>query len=141
MAPTNSQLVQSLPHAKLGALVEMMFLAATADGEFSAIERDHFRRSVESLTDGRLGGEALDALLAQAERDLALSGREARLQAVKARLPDLGARRVALALAIEVTAADGVIRTSERELILETAVALDIDPEEAADMVLRVAPL
>jgi tellurite resistance protein len=39
-----------------------------------------------------------------------------------------------------VTAADGIIRTSERELILETAVALEIDQDEAADLVLKLSP-
>ena len=133
-------MVQGLSSAKLDALVEMMFLAASADGEFSEVERAHFLHSVESLTDGRLGKPALSALLDQAEADLAASGREARLLAVKARLPDPGARKVALSLAIEVTAADGIIRTSERELILETADALEIDRDVAADLVLRLSP-
>ena len=77
------------------------------------------------------------ALLDRAKADLAQSGREARLLAVKERLPDAGARKVALSLAIEVTAADGIIRTSERELILETAEALDIDRDQAADLVAK----
>jgi tellurite resistance protein len=54
---------------------------------------------------------------------------------VKERLPDLTARKLALSLAIQVTAADGVVRTSERELIMETAEALGIDGDTAADMV------
>jgi len=33
------------------------------------------------------------------------------------------------------TAADGIIRTSERELILDVADALEIDRDEAADLV------
>jgi tellurite resistance protein len=47
----------------------------------------------------------------------------------------MDARKLALALAIQITAADGIIRTSERELILETAAALDVDGDTAADMV------
>ena len=136
----NRAAVQGLPSAKLDALVEMMFLAASADGEFSDVERRHFLHSIESLTDGRLKGAPLEALLDRAKNDLAASGREARLQAVKERLPDHGARKVALSLAIEVTAADGIIRTSERELILETAEALEIPPDEAADLVKRLSP-
>ena len=64
--------------------------------------------------------------------------RATRLQSVKDRLPEAAARKVGLALAIQVTAADGIIRTSERELILETAEALDIDSGEAADMVQKL---
>jgi tellurite resistance protein len=140
MSGTNAALVQGLPGPKLEALVEMMFLAASADGEFSDVERKHFLGSIESLTDGRLKGPPLEALLDRAKKDLDATGREARLKAVKERLPDPGARKVALSLAIEVTAADGIIRTSERELILETAEALEIDRDVAADLVIKLSP-
>jgi uncharacterized tellurite resistance protein B-like protein len=127
--------ITGLGEEKLFALVEMMFLAASADGEFSGSERKYFVEGIESLTDGRLGGAKLEELLSRAKKDLAADGREARLKEVKARLPDARARKVALALAIQVTAADGLIRTSERELILETAEMLEIDRDEAANMV------
>ena len=139
MSGSNASVVQGLSNAKLDALVEMMFLAASADGDFSDIERKHFVQSVESLTDGRLAKPALEALLDRAKTDLEASGREARLAAVKERLPDRGARKVALSLAIQVTAADGIIRTSERELILQTAEALEIDRDEAADLVIKLS--
>ena len=140
MSGTNASVVQGLSNAKLEALVEMMFLAASADGDFSDVERKHFVQSVESLTDGRLAKAALEGLLDRAKTDLEASGREARLSAVKERLPDPGARKVALSLAIQVTAADGIIRTSERELIMETAEALEIDRDEAADLVIKLSP-
>ena len=135
----NASVVQGLSSAKLEALVEMMFLAASADGDFSAVERQHFLQSVESLTDGRLAKPALEALLDRARQDLEASSREARLSAVKERLPDPGARKVALSLAIQVTAADGIIRTSERELIMDTADALEIDRDEAANLVIKLS--
>ena len=74
------------------------------------------------------------------KKDRDSEGRSARLAAVKERLPDAAARKVALSLAIQVTAADGIIRTSERELILETAETLDIDRDEAADLVRDLSP-
>lgn len=140
MSGTDATMVQGLSNAKLEALVEMMFLAASADGDFSDVEREHFLKSVESLTSGRLTKAQLEGLLKQATRELEASGREARLAAVKERLPERSARKVALSLAIQVTAADGIIRTSERELILETAEALEIDRDEAADLVIKLAP-
>ena len=140
MSGSNASVVQGLSNAKLEALVEMMFLAASADGDFSDVERKHFLQSVESLTDGRLAKAALEGLLDRAKTDLAASGRETRLAAVKERLPDPGARKVALSLAIQVTAADGIIRTSERELIMDTAEALEIDRDEAADLVIKLSP-
>lgn len=139
MSGTNASVVQGLSNAKLEALVEMMFLAASADGDFSDVERKHFLQSVESLTDGRLAKAALEGLLDRAKTDLEASGREARLAAVKERLPDPGARKVALSLAIQVTAADGIIRTSERELIMDTADALEIDRDEAANLVIKLS--
>jgi tellurite resistance protein len=140
MSGIDGSAVRGLSDAKLEALVEMMFLAASADGDFSDVERAHFVHSIQSLTDGRLGKPALEALLERAKSDLEVSGRTARLSAVKERLPDLGARKVALSLAIQVTAADGIIRTSERELILETADALELDRAQAADLVLALDP-
>jgi uncharacterized tellurite resistance protein B-like protein len=131
--------LQSLGDAKLEALVEVMFLAASADGDFSDVEREHFVKSVESLTDGRFAQAKLEALVSDATAALEREGREARLASVKARLPDAGSRKVALSLAIQVTAADGIIRTSERELILETAEALEIDRDEAASLVSKLS--
>ena len=140
MSATDANMVLGLSNAKLEALVEMMYLAASADGEFSDVERSHFLDSVESLTSGRLARPQLEGLLSGAKQELAAHGRDARLHAVKERLPDAGARRVALSLAIQVTAADGIIRTSERELIMETADALEIDRDQAADLVLKLSP-
>lgn len=139
MSVSDANMVQGLSNAKLEALVEMMFLAASADGDFSDVEREHFVKSVESLTSGRLAKAELETLLKQSRQALASSGREARLAAVKDRLPDPSARRVALSLAIQVTAADGIIRTSERELIMATAEALEIDPDDAADLVIKLS--
>lgn len=131
--------LRALGDGKLEALVEVMFLAAAADGDFSDVEREHFMKSVESLTDGRLAREKLEALVSAATAALASEGRDARLASVKARLPDAGSRKVALSLLIQVTAADGIIRTSERELILETAEALEIDRDEAANLVSKLS--
>lgn len=139
MSGLDARAVSGLSDAKLEALIEMMFLAAAADGEFSDVERSHFMKSVESLTSGRLPRAALEALLGRAKRDLDAEGRAQRLASVKQRLPDAGARKVALSLAIQVTAADGIIRTSERELILETADTLEIPREDAADLVKQLA--
>ncbi len=135
MSAIDTSAVSNLSDDKLEALIEMMVLAASADGEFSDEERAHFEKSVESLTDNRVSKDKVGELMARAQKDLESAGRQARLEAVKQRLPDAGARKVALALAIQVTAADGLIRTSERELIMDTAETLEIDRDEAADLV------
>ena len=123
----------------LEAIVETMFLAAYADGEFSDEERAHFKASVESLTDRALGGEVFDKMIARMEGDLEKEGREARLVAVRERLPEMRQRTIALQMAVRITATDGIIRTSERELILEAADALGIEGDAAADLVARAS--
>jgi tellurite resistance protein len=125
---------------QLEAVVEVMFLAAFADGDFGGEERAHFLESIESLTDRTVSGETLDALVTRIHGRAVAEGRTARLAAIKGLLPDPGARKAALALAIQLTAADGIIRTSERELILEAAEALGVPRDDAADLVAKVAP-
>lgn len=135
MPNTDPAFVRDLSDEKMEALVEMMYLAAAADGDFGPEERAQFAVNAEKLTGKIIAGEKLEELLGRAERQLEASSREARLAAVKERLPDHGARKIALSLAIQISAADGIVRTSERELIMDTAIALDIDVDIAADMV------
>ena len=126
--------LQAMGEAKLEALVEVMFLAASADGEFSPVERALFLKTAETLTNGRLTTARLASWVEAAREALLRDGREARLASVKERLPDAGVRRVALSLAIQVTAVDGVIHPSERDLIAQTAAALEIDREQTAEL-------
>lgn len=120
---------------KLEALIEIMVLAASADGEFQAEERDGLEQALASLAPVRLGSGHLRALLAEIEARIASEGREARLVWVRSTLGDVAHRKLALQLAIQVMAADGLLRTSERELILEAAETLEIQRDAAADMV------
>jgi uncharacterized tellurite resistance protein B-like protein len=132
--------IRAFEAPQLEAVVELMFLAAFADGDFGEEERVHFLASIESLTDRSLSGDTLAALVARITAALTHEGRAARLASVKSRLADPGARRAALSLAIQLTAADGIIRTSERELILEAAEALDVPRDQAADLVAKYSP-
>jgi len=125
---------------KLEALVETMILAARADGDFSAEERAHFAESVESLTDRHVEGLATQTLIAAIEKKIHDEGREARLASVKERLTDADSRTVALELAVALMASDGLLRTTERELVMEVAEALEIDRDAAADIVARNHP-
>lgn len=127
--------VRAFDAPKLEALIETMFLAAFADGDFGDDERKQLLESIESLTDRTMSATTTDAIVTRVQAALAAEGRAARLAAVKAQLPSSGERKTALALAIRLVAADGIIRTSERELILDVADALEIDRDEAADLV------
>ncbi|WP_437923171.1 tellurite resistance TerB family protein [Sorangium sp. So ce291] len=131
--------LQTLNEPNLEALVELMFLAAFADGEFSQEEKVHFARSVESLTDRRIPQSTMDELIHTVVTQLQQEGRAARLASLKERLPSPQARKVAFSLAAQVVVADGVVRSSERELLLDVAAALEIEQTEAADVVRRLA--
>src|SRR4051794_25486155 len=48
-------------------------------------------------------------------------------------------RKLGLSMAIRMLAADGILRTSEREFIVEMAQALGIDSGAAADLVKEIA--
>ncbi len=135
-----SAFLKDFDGAKLEALVETMYLAADSDGEFSAVEREVLAKSIQDLASGTAHEEALvtdklNGLLDRAQADLASEGRAGRLDTVKQRLGDEDARKGALGLAISVTAADGIVRTSEREFIFDLAGALGLSGDVAADLV------
>jgi tellurite resistance protein len=127
--------IESFDEPKLEALVEIMVLAASADGDFADDERARLASAVESLTSRKIAPEKLPALLKKLERQLEEEGREKRLTTVRERLGTPAERKIALELALRVMMADGILRTSERELVLDTAEALEIDRDVAADMV------
>ena len=126
--------VRVFDEPKLEALIETMFLAAFADGDFGEEERKQLIGSVQSLTDRTMSTKTTDALLTRIHAALEASGRAARLASVKERLETHGERKAALALSIRVVATEGTVSTSERELILDLADALEIDRDEAADL-------
>ncbi len=131
------EFIQQLTPEQVDALVEVMFLAADSDGDVADEEVAQLAKSAARVTNGALSETAVKTSIERAQRLLADSDRGGRLAAVRQALaPEQ--RRHALMLAIEVTAADGLIRTSERELILETAEALEINGETAANLVRAV---
>jgi uncharacterized tellurite resistance protein B-like protein len=139
MPATMPPALRAFDEPQLEALVELMFLAAFADGDFSNTEQRHFMSSVESLTDRRLPPGMLDELMGRLSTQLQRDGRAVRLTSVKARLVDPRSRKAALSLAIQVVAADGIIQPSERELVLDAADALEIDRKEVEGLFARLS--
>ena len=133
-------LLQSFEGEKVDALIDTMVLAADADGEIGSEERDNMIASVRAIADGsahddRLSGDRVGALIDAAVGHIADQGRDGLIASVKSRIEDAEGRKAALGVAIAVSAADGIMRTSERELIMDLADALEVDRDEAADMV------
>jgi len=123
---------------QLEALVELLYLAASADGDFSVEERNLFVHKVRALTGERLTGEALAGIVSRVEGDVDRDGRTQRITSVRDRLETSGAHHAALLMAIDMTMADDVLRTSEREVIAEIAEALGIEADGAADYNTRI---
>ena len=124
-----------LGEPKLLALVEVMVLAASADDDFGEEERKKVHASVTNLTSDRFEPPAIDEMIRGVVGRAKESPRPERLRALRETLGDAAANRVALELAIGVMLADGVVRTSERELIAEMAECMGIPGADAADLV------
>lgn len=132
------ELVTDLGSPKVEALVEAMFLAATADGEFASEEALQFTATIGALTDRKLEGEAVAALVSRLTELLKAEGRQKRLEAIAARLPAGKGRETAVILAAAITASDGEIQGSENDLVADLAEALGVDPERAIELVQKV---
>jgi tellurite resistance protein len=133
-----SDITGTLEGPQLEALVELLYLAANADGEFNDEERNLFVHKVFKLTGNRLGPEELEKIVARSGANIEREGREQRIKSVRERLDSPGARHGALLMAIDITMADNVLRTSEREVIVEIAEGLGIEADVAADYVARM---
>jgi tellurite resistance protein len=134
MPPISLRSPHTLDEPKLEALIEIMFLAAYADGPLEEVERAHFAQSVQSLTDRKVTGEVFERLLDRLTNSRREMGAKARARAAREQLGSEEACRVALSLAIAVTLSDGVLRPSERAMCLEIADALGLARDEAEEM-------
>jgi tellurite resistance protein len=119
----------SLDDDKLEALVETMFVVAFADGEYGSEEREHFARSVDTLTGGRLAGSHFDHVVERTATELATMGRHGVIASIKTRLDDPTLRQVALILATDMAAADGVLHPEERAVIVGLASAFGMESD------------
>lgn len=135
MQDPGEDITRELDTPKLEALVEAMYLAAYADGEFSDIERAHFSRSLDHLTEGRFPASSFERVLRDVQQRLSSGGRRACIGFIRERLTEPRLRWLAVLLAADITAADGIIKASEREMLLELAVALDVEAGEAEKLV------
>lgn len=132
------ELAEHIGSPKVEALVEAMFLAATADGELAPEELLQFRATVEALTDEKLSGEAVQGLVEQFSALLKAEGRPKRLAAIASRIPAGKPRETAIILAAAITASDGEIRGAENDLVADLAEALEVAPERAVELVSKV---
>lgn len=120
-----AQRTTRLTDAQLETLIEVVFIVCLADGELEQAELARVRERLVQLEDGRLHSERVEGLMLDAAVKIQKEGRKARLAHAHDVLGDDEARRIALALAIDVARADGV-DSNEREAAMAVADAFSI---------------
>lgn len=126
-SPISLRSAHSLDEPKIEALIEIMYLAAYADGSFAPEERAHFARSVQSLTDRKVTSEMLEQIVTRLDGARKAAGTAALIAGARATLGSPNACRVALSLAMGVIMADGKVTDSERTMLYEIGAALGIE--------------
>jgi uncharacterized tellurite resistance protein B-like protein len=113
-------------------LCEAMYLMMVADGDVSSEERDVLRGALRNLSDSTLRSAEIDALVAQAAKNVQAEGRDVRLRAVADDLmADRQRAEVALVLAAAIAFADNAIADNENETLNAFAEAMGIDDARA----------
>lgn len=126
-SPISLRSAHTLDEPKLEALIEIMYLAAYADGSFAPEERAHFSRSVQSLTDRKVTPEMLEQIVSRLDAARKAAGTAALIAGARATLGSPGACRVALNLAFGVMMADGKVTDAERTMLYEIGTALGFE--------------
>lgn len=129
---TNLDAIRDLDEPRARAVIEVMCMAALADGELGLNEHAELVSTITSLAPG--AETYVEELLTRVSGAMD-DDRAALLADASARLATDELRLVALAGALRVMAADGVVRTSEREMVADLAEALGLSRDVAADLV------
>jgi uncharacterized tellurite resistance protein B-like protein len=129
----------SLEIPRLEAVVELMFLAAYADGVVSGVERDELATQVSEGVGGVLDPATIKGMLSFIEAALEQEGREARFESIRRRLGDPKMRLAALSTAVKILKADQVVAPSEVAWLVRAAAQLGVEVEDALAL-LRTSP-
>lgn len=119
---------------ELLAMLELMYLVATADGYFSAEERKEFIGNMQSLSEGKIGSAELTRLVDQWVSEGPETDLEGRLQTIASFLPDELSRRIAYGFAMQIAEADGQYLDAEAALLEKASRAFGLLEEESEDI-------
>jgi uncharacterized tellurite resistance protein B-like protein len=130
MTPDDVELMNM--KAEYGPLCEAMYLMMSADGKVSNEEREVLKGALRNLSGDAIRGVHIEAMLAEAVKNVESSTREARLKEVVAQLHEDKTRaEVAFVLAAAIAFADSAIADEENETLNELADGLGIDEARA----------
>lgn len=122
--------IATLEVERLEAFVQMMFLAAYADGEVSAVERARFESEVARASGGALGEALVHAIVEHVGAVVSEEDRARRLASLRTRLPEERVRKAVLGLAARIVLADANLVPAERAFLERAAMALELGPED-----------
>jgi tellurite resistance protein len=123
---------------ELLAMLEVMYLVATADGYFSADERREFLAMAESLSDGKLQPAMLRSLVDSWSAHGGTGELGTRLGELAASLPDETSRRIAYGLAVQMAESDGQYLDAEAHVLAKLAAAFGLDDGAEEDIAVSV---
>jgi uncharacterized tellurite resistance protein B-like protein len=129
-----SKVIAALTEPEVDAMVEVMLLAAFADGSIGQAESAIIKQSLLAADELWINHVDLETRMERAKQRMDETSREERLLKLRTMLPWPEQRVVAIKLATRIVAADGVIDSSERELILQAAEALGVRGDIAAEL-------
>jgi uncharacterized tellurite resistance protein B-like protein len=124
---------------RLAALVELLYIAALADGELAKEEHAFFRRRAQSMTDQRLGEEEIGRLMLHVDEELSQKGRHEMLASIGARIGGEELRKKALKMAVDMMMADRVLKESEKTAVFAIAGAFGIERNVADELLSSVS--
>ncbi len=134
-----AEVLAALTDQEIDAMVEVMLLAAFADGSLDEAEAAVIKRSLLGVDAPWLNHIDLEDRMARAKRRIDEEERQTRLSKLRTMLPWPEQRFVAVKLSIRIVEADGLIQSSERELILQAAEALGVRDDVVSELVGRIA--
>jgi uncharacterized tellurite resistance protein B-like protein len=137
MPNRNFKPIANFENSQIDALVELMLLTASADGNFATSELKQLKQNLLDIDSHWVSEAQLDACIAAASKRIAESSRNECINDIKVALPDPQQRKTALEFALSIVTADGVIRMSEHEMLVELAQKLEVDSAFAGDLILR----
>jgi tellurite resistance protein len=132
-----SERTARLTDEQLETVLEVVLMVCLADGELERGELARIRERATQLEDGRLDRHRTDGLMLDAALKIQKEGRDARLARAARVLGDDEAKRIALALALEVAGADG-LDDEERASAEAAARAFSIPRADLDALVARV---
>lgn len=122
---------------ELLAMLEVMYVVASADNDFSPEERRQFLEHAESLSGGKLDSRNLAQLVDSWEK-LRGTDKESRLMELATALPDEMSRRIAYGLAQGVANADGQLLPVEARVLESLRFAFCLEKSDADDIAASV---